>query len=169
MGQKELQEKLRRELHYDPETGQFSRACDGPVKKAGETVGSFNKRLGYVTVNWQGKNQYAHRLAWLHVHGEAPPTVDHINGIRSDNRIANLRAARQSENLQNQEDKPIGRNNLRGSSYDKRTGRYFSYIGHKGKTVHLGRFGTEKEAHDAYLAAKAKLHTFNPIPRGATA
>ena len=169
MDAKELQQKLRRELCYDRETGQFSRACDGPVKKAGEHVGSLNKALGYVTINWQGKNQYAHRLAWLYEHGEMPETVDHINGDKADNRIANLRRAKQSENLQNQENRPLGGNKLRGASYDKQTGLFFGYIGHKGKTIHLGRFQSEEEAHAAYLMAKERLHTFSPKHRGAPA
>lgn len=165
---RELQARLKDAFVYDPETGVFLHRKDGMHKKAMTPACSLNKSLGYQTIRWDGRNAYAHRMAWVYVHGEHPNRVDHINGNRADNRLANLRSVTQSENLQNQSSKPKGGNKLLGASLDKRTGRYFAYIGHKGKTKHLGRFATAEEAHQAHLSAKMVLHTANPIHREAT-
>ena len=57
-------------------------------------------------------NYYAHQVAWLWVYGEWPTSqIDHINRVRSDNRIANLRMANDSENGCN---KGMQRNNQSG-------------------------------------------------------
>lgn len=161
----ELQQKLLRELRYDAETGQFFRACDGRVKKAGEKVGHFNKALGYVTVNWNGGNKYAHRLAWLYAHGYFPKYIDHINGDRADNRLCNLREATQSQNLQNITEKPYQRNPVVGASFVKRICKWSSQINVNGEKKRLGYFDSADEAHSAYVAAKAIHHTFNPVLR----
>lgn len=158
----ELQNKLRKELRYDAETGEFFRAIDGRVKKAGEMVGHLNKAIGYKTVNWNGGNQYAHRLAWLYVYGYLPKEVDHINGVRSDNRLCNLREATHKQNFENLSSKPRGRNSLIGASYREITNRWSAQIQVEGRKKHLGYFDTENEAHSAYKSAKAEHHKFNP-------
>ena len=163
----ELQKKLRHELRYDPETGDFFRAVDGRCKKAGEKVGHINKVLGYKTVNWNGGNKYAHRLAWLYVYGRLPREIDHINGNRSDNRLCNLREATHAQNLENISPTPKGANSLIGASFLARTGKWSAQIQIGGRKKHLGYFATEQEAHDAYKAAKAIHHTFNPELRTA--
>ena len=75
-------------MKYDPATGLFTR-LDGRV------TGKPNPRsLNYVTVQHNGKNYYAHRLAWELHYGRPPRPgyyIDHINGNKQDNRIVNLR------------------------------------------------------------------------------
>lgn len=165
---KELQARLKHAFVYDEDTGMFFHRRDGVNKKAMTPACSTNKAIGYKTIRVDGRNAYAHRMAWVYVHGKQPNRIDHINGDRSDNRIVNLRSVTQSENLQNTVDKPQGGNELKGASFDKRTGRYFAYIGHKGKTRHLGRFNSAEEAHQAHLVAKRSMHTVNPVMREAT-
>jgi hypothetical protein len=73
------QERLKDLLHYDPETGFFSRPNGTPTSR----VPTVN---GYVMIMIKGKRYYAHRLAFLYMIGRWPLyEVDHINRIRHDN------------------------------------------------------------------------------------
>ncbi len=61
-------------------------------------------RDGYYRVALEGKEYKAHRVIWMMCYNEDPKDffIDHINGIKNDNRIENLRKATPSENLRNQ-------------------------------------------------------------------
>ena len=87
-------ERLRERLHYDAGTGVFTRRVGSGHARTGEMAGSVHS-TGYVRISIDGGKYTAHCLAWLYVHGVWPPDqIDHINGNRSDNRIANLRERR---------------------------------------------------------------------------
>ena len=81
--------------------------------------------------------------------------IDHIDGDSSNNKFDNLRDTTRSENLYNRGD---WRPNSRGTSFDKATGLWRSRINKDGKTINLGRFPTEQQAHDAYVSAAKRLH-----------
>lgn len=121
-------------------------------------------RQGYVRACVDGVLYYAHRLAWLHHHGEWPAEqLDHINGDRQDNRIANLRLASQLENHQNRK---LQRNNVSGHPgvyFEK--GRWRARIKVQQKYRHLGTFDTFEEARAARIFAKEAMHQFNPVDR----
>jgi hypothetical protein len=99
----------------------------------------------------------AHRLAWLYVYGEWPSfQVDHVDGNRQNNAIANLRLATPSQQGANSKTKKkIG---LKGAFRDKRLkGKpWYSEIKVNGHRISLGRFATEQEAHEAYCAAASE-------------
>ena len=150
-------EKLRSILRYDPETGHFYRYKASSKTVAGAKAG-FIHRFGYVVIRVDMTVYKAHRLAVLYMTGEWPKNeVDHINGIRHENQWSNLRDATRPENHQNLAGV--------GVQYCKQRKKWRARIKSLGKEHHIGRFDTREEAHAAYLRAKAKLHTFNPIPR----
>ena len=137
-------------LEYDPASGMFTRKVRTSNRiKVGEQAGSLDK-AGYLCIRVHGKTYKAHRLAWLYVHGNMPAgEVDHINGVKADNRIENLRDVTKSANQQN-------RRFVRG--YSKDGNRWKAQIRFGGRWKHLGCYETEQEAHAAYLAAKAEVH-----------
>lgn len=137
-------------LEYHSDTGLFTRKKILNFKqKLGETVGSKDAK-GYIIIRFNGKQYKAHRLAWLVTHGELPTgEIDHINRIKSDNRIVNLRDVDKSVNQQN-------RNNVKG--YSKDGNRWKSQIRYRGKFKHLGCYATETDAYLAYVSAKSEYH-----------
>lgn len=150
-------ERLRQVLAYDPDNGQFTwRIRMSARGMLGEIAGSVRKD-GYRLIRIDGDRFYAHRLAWMHVHGEMPDYVDHINGATSDNRISNLRSVTNSVNGQNQR-RPKS-NNITGFLGVSRNGNGFDARIHiQGKTKCLGTYRTPEEAHAAYITAKRELH-----------
>ena len=114
---------------------------------------------GYAVIKVDSVTYKAHRLAWLCVHGEWPAgQIDHINGSRTDNRIANLRDVPHLINAQNR--RRANRNNstgLLGVSHGK-AGGYVATICVGSKTEYLGVFSSAEEAHQMYLLAKRQKH-----------
>ena len=97
------QERLKELLHYDPETGIFTRLwCKYSPQLIGKEAGNVDS-IGYISVSVDSKNYRAHRLAFLYMEGAMPPDqVDHINRIRTDNRWRNLRHSDYELNNRNQ-------------------------------------------------------------------
>jgi len=163
-----IQQRLKSLLSYCPETGNFYWA-DKPSKfnhiKVGEVAGTISKHHGYVVIACDKKLYRAHRLAWYFYHGEwlnKPLEIDHINGIRSDNRIGNLRVANRQQNMQNERKARV--NNKSGFlGVHEINGVYRARICVDGKEVFLGQFKTPEEASSKYLEAKRKYHNFSTI------
>ena len=77
--------------------------------------------------------------------------IDHENHTRDDNSNENLRVV---TNQQNQ----FNRSNVKGYSWNKKAKKWVARIMLDGKTIYLGLFETEEDAHKAYLEAKAIYH-----------
>ena len=152
-------ETLRGLLDYEPDTGIFRwRVSRGGVE-AGAAAGHINNR-GYIRIMVNNSPFKAHRLAWLHFHGVWPQDqIDHINGDKRDNRIANLRDVSRSVNMQNQvRAQKDNKSGLRGVSWNKNKKRWEAGISVNGRNEYLGSFDTTEAAHAAYLVAKLRLH-----------
>lgn len=155
----EAKDKIRSVVSYNPETGVFVRLVAAPNSTVGSILGSVNKH-GYIVFSFLGKIQYAHRLSWLYMTGEWPTkTIDHINGIRSDNRWSNLRHVSKQGNCQNRTRMKIGKQSPIGVHFDKSRRLWLASITASYKTKFLGYANSEKDAELLYLTAKAKLHT----------
>lgn len=148
-------------LDYDPATGLFRRKVAQHRRDVGAVAG-YLLPSGYVRVSLFHRTYRAHRLAWFYVHGTWPADqLDHIDGNKVNNAIANLREATSSQNAQNQCDgRPNTASNLLGVSWITERKKWRAQIVVNGKVFYLGRFATEQAAHAAYLAAKKDLHPF---------
>jgi len=149
-------------LHYDPETGVLTWLPG--AKKNGRIAGGPNDE-GYIGLMADWKVYRAHRLIWLMVYGYFPSCgIDHINGIRTDNRLSNLRLATPSENAQNMRKATSqSAHGWLGVTYEKQKRRWRARIRVNGIKLSLGMYSTPEEAHAAYIEAKRKLHTFCTI------
>ena len=150
-------ERVREAFDYDPETGIFVwKKKIGRKVVVGKVAGSLSKVLGYVLIGMDGSSYGAHRLAWLYMTGEWPAITDHINGVKSDNRFANLRSCNSAENNRN---RPIRKDNRAGFKGVKacRNGTYQASITHNRERHYLGTFRTPEEAHSAYCEAAKRM------------
>jgi|688.fasta_scaffold858151_2 hypothetical protein len=153
------QSYLKEYLSYESGTGIFTWIKSYRNQRLGKIVGMID-RDGYRTITFKRKHYRAHRLAWFYVYGKWPNIqIDHIDGIRDNNSIDNLREVSFAGNSQNQ------RKSHADSKYgligiDKLSHRklFRARISINGKRKTLGYFKTPEEAHIAYLEAKRKHH-----------
>jgi len=144
---------LKAYLHYDQDTGVFTCLKAWGSKPAGRVLNSKNKH-GYVQISVAGTSYTAQRLAWFYVHGKWPDgVVDHINRVRDDNRLCNLRCVNRSVNALNTE-YAKGKSKVRGVTY---VPPWKATITVNGKRKTLGRFHTLEEAAVARKKAEQNL------------
>lgn len=145
-------ERLKELLDYNPETGVFTWVNAGKI--AGSPCG-----FGYRAIRCLGGRYYSHRLAWFYVRGAWPKNqIDHINGNKSDNRIANLREATHKENLWNSAKHKDNKSGLKGVSLHAQSGRWQTQIYINGRSRFLGLHDSPAAAHKAYCDAANQLH-----------
>jgi hypothetical protein len=153
------QERLKELFDYDKITGVFVRIKSVSNTKVGDVVKKKDSH-GHLQVRIDGKQYSAHRLVWLFLFGKWPSgQIDHINGVRSDNRLENLRDVNATINAQNIHNaRSDSKTKLLGAAFHKASGKYVAQISVDKKIKHLGLFSTPEEAHQQYLAAKRNLH-----------
>jgi hypothetical protein len=141
-------------LHYEPETGVFTRLVrTAQCMRVGDVAGRTDT-WGYRQIGVDGRKHLAHRLAWLYVTGEWPAEqIDHVNGDRSDNRIVNLRLATGSQNQANMRKRGDNTSGYKGVAWNAKCRKWQAYIGVNGRRHHLGLFNDPAEAHAAYISA----------------
>jgi hypothetical protein len=152
---------LKSLLTYDPETGVFTWRVSRGTRCAGSLAGANSQ--GYIRIKLSGVQYMAHRLAWLYVNGNLPTLeIDHINRLRNDNRIENLRLATHSQNTRNANIRTDNKTGVRGVSWHKQSRSWYAYVHNGHKRVGLGyhkTFGaavaarTEAEERYGYAAA----------------
>lgn len=121
---------------------------------------------GYRYIGIGNREYAAHRLAWFYMHGVWPRRqIDHVNGIRDDNRAKNLREASPQQNNFNQKTPVTNTSGYKGVSWNKRDQNWEASIQINRKHIHLGRFSTPESAALVYAAKASELfgEFANPI------
>ncbi|WP_186378113.1 HNH endonuclease [Yersinia rochesterensis] len=150
--------ELRKILNYSSETGLFTWIKASGTRGAGSIAGSENKK-GYVQICIRKTPYRAHRLAWMYVNGAMPAfDIDHINGVRNDNKISNLRLATPSQNQHNTSKSKNNRSGYKGVYFNKRDKKFVAQIMVNRKRVAIGYYLSADEAHKAYQKASLMLH-----------
>ena len=154
------QKELKELLHYNPDTGVFTwRVSPSRTVKVGQVAGHTPKNTGYLQIRLSNKLYQGHRLAWLYMAGEWPRKyIDHINGVRDDNRWVNLREATQRQNAYNRGGMKGSSSNHKGVSWDKWNKKWVVKARSPTKHLNLGYFDCEHEAALVYNQFALKHH-----------
>jgi len=155
-------EMLRKLLAYDPLTGLFTWKPRENVRIqwnarwAGSAAGSYDAK-GYVCIQVNRIKYKAHRIAWAVTHGEWPDgEIDHINQIKDDNRIANLRVVSPALNRRNAGMRANNTSGVTGVYYSKKYGFWTAALGgdylgfHRCKTAAIISRAVAQAAHPDY-------------------
>ena len=145
------QELLKIEFNYNQNTGIFTRLLSGHGTKKGD-VAKNKSSNGYITITIFSKKYSVHRLAWLYMTGSWPKEqIDHINGIRDDNRWINLRECTQQQNQFNSFKNKNNTSGYKGVYYHKESNKWYSQAGLNNKKIYLGSYEKKEEAYNAYI------------------
>jgi hypothetical protein len=158
---------LKELLGYNPSTGELW-WMDRPLRFFSDTGGRYTAQRsktifqslyagkpaltaknpkGYLRGNLFGKGIMAHRAAFCLMTGRWPQNqIDHVNGVRDDNRWCNLREATNRQNQYNQRSAHKSSSRFVGVAWCKRSGRWTAYICPDGTKVPLGNFSSEEDA-----------------------
>lgn len=154
-------EYLRERLSYDPETGRLFWLDHEAMPRKWRTRYVGNEAFktptvaGYRQGAIDGIMLAAHRVVWAICNGEWPTNdIDHINGVRSDNRIANLRDVPHRTNQRNMRRHRSNTSGVVGVNYHKRDKAFRAFIEIDGRSLHLGNFKSFDEAVAARKAAE---------------
>lgn len=156
-------EYIKKTFSYSPKTGLlrwkkrtdtiFANACIGKI------AGSHDKD-GYIRVEI-GKSSYypAHRIIHAIVTGKWPiADIDHINGVRDDNRWVNLRLATRQQNLRNMKLRSSNKSGFKWVSWSKPAKKWIAQIRDSTTNRYIGVFNTPEEAFKAAQTVALELH-----------
>ena len=165
MKHSELLEELVANLSYDKDTGIFT-YVESPcfrLDMAGSRAGCKYKD-GYRYIVFKGRRFIEHRLAWHMMGFEEAKQLDHINNVKDDNRICNLRDVSIQQNRQNQiRARRNSKSGILGVHFIPSRNKFRADICVEGRNKSLGHFDSSELAHNAYVRAKRSIHEGNTL------
>lgn len=151
------QSKLKQLFDYNEDGYLVWKINASTRARLGDLAGCINPSTGYWQVVYNGKKFYNHRLIWVWNYGTEPPKyIDHVDGVRDNNKINNLRASSVSQNRHNSVKRKTGLSVYKGVTLVPSFNKWKARITIKGKQVLLGYFDSEIQAANAYNEAAIK-------------
>lgn len=166
---------VRQLIRYDPDTGETTwrkrpvwlfadrmqtaeHACARwNARFAGRPAFTTDDKIGYKRGYIFNRQYLAHRVIWCLHYGAWPEgQIDHINGVRNDNRAANLRVVQGPENQRNMKRRRDNTSGVSGVTWSKDKKKWRAVVYVKGKTIFLGAF-------DTFDAAATARRTAEPL------
>ena len=125
--------------------------------KSNKIVGQPNEE-GYIRLRYKGKELRAHRVIWIMFNGDIPEgmLIDHIDGIKANNKIENLRLATRTQNNANK--KCNFEHGLPKGVTKTTSGKFRARLYTKGINHCLGTFDTPEQAEEAYNTKAKEIH-----------
>jgi len=155
MKNKTLQVMLKEYFNY--EDGKLIWIKGKKRIKAGRAAGSISG-TGYINIKFNQKTYLAHRLIYLYHHGYLPEILDHINGVKTDNRIENLREATANQNQYNRVLNANNTSGYKGVTYNKLRNKWQAKVKANNVYKHLGLFEDIEDAAMAVSKYRLKVH-----------
>lgn len=156
------QEELLTLFRYDEVSGKiFRRSREGNnwfnSRFAGSEAG-YESADGYIKIKYQGASYLAQRIIWKMVTGFDPEgSVDHIDGVKNNNRWGNLRDVTHDQNMWNAKLFHNNTSGYRGVSFIQSHGMWRAAISVNGKKKHIGYFESAEAAHAAFVDESTKV------------
>ena len=155
------QQRLKELVEYNPNTGLFTRIKRGIGIKQGIIINTPNVTTGYLDMQLDARHYSQHRIAWFYIHNEWPIEIDHINGIRTDNRLINLRNVDRFTNAKNHKIRECSKSGIVGVHFCNRYGKWIAQINVNKKHHYIGSFVFKQDAINARKQAEIK-YNFHP-------
>lgn len=151
---------IKKNYHYNPQTGDVWRMARGARKGNHSRVVGYADKSGYLILKTGSFEIKMHRVAWLLHYGELPETIiDHIDRNPANNKIDNLRLANQSGNSMNSKKHDNGsKSKYRGVTWSKQRRMWQAYIYKDGKHIHIITSHSEERCAEAYVEKAKQLH-----------
>ena len=147
-------DELKSLLSYNPDTGVIRWIAKGKGRIKKKEAGTL-LHSGYAGICIGSKRWQSHRIAWALHYGKLPKDqIDHINGIRTDNRICNLREASNAQNGKNLGLSKANKSGVKGVYFDKSNNKWRAFIKVNFKQIDLGRYVNLQDAINARMIAE---------------
>ena len=141
------QKELKKNLYYNKNTGIFIWIKNKNWKTIGNKKAGCKTNDGYITIGLNKKHYLAHRLAWLYEFGYFPnQQIDHINRIKNDNRICNLRDVNNAINQRNTNIRKTNKSGYKGIFWNKQRKKWCSKITVNYKDIKIKFFKDKNKA-----------------------
>lgn len=151
-----MKDHLDKYISYNSETGIFTRKTSYNSFMAGDQTGAIDNK-GYIILSVKRKRVKAHRAAMIMTYGSAPKITDHINGVKSDNRIINLRGVTARDNSRNTSKTKRNTSGRVGVHWNKMEKKWAVKIANDNNyNLHIGYFKCKLDAVAARIRAEKK-------------
>jgi hypothetical protein len=153
------QEELKLAVHYDPDTGIFTRLISTSSRaKRGMVIGTPTGLGGHLRATVCGRRYYLQQLAWLYMTGEIADEVDHIDLDAQNNKWENLRNASRVQNSCNRLAPSQNTSGVKGVTWDKQTQKWRAQLHLHGRHYCFGRHVDKDDAIVARMLGAERLH-----------